>query len=43
VLDLADLHAAAGELLARGLDVVDDELQALRGAGRRLDEPTVWS
>src|SRR4051812_18606289 len=38
VLDVADLHPAAGELRSRGLNVVDDELQALRGARRRVDE-----
>ena len=31
--DLADLDAAAGQLGVRGVDVVDDELQALHRAG----------
>ena len=32
---LADLDAASEQLLAGGLDVGDDQIEALRGAGRR--------
>ncbi len=32
-MEVADAHAAAGERLADGLDVVDDELDALDRAG----------
>src|SRR3712207_9336868 len=34
----ADLHAATEQILASGLDVGDDEVQSLGGAGRGLGE-----
>ena len=39
VLDLADLDAALDELGPRGVDVRDDQLQALDRAGRHVESP----
>src|SRR4029450_2952804 len=39
VLDLADLDARLGQLGTGGLDVGDDQLQALDRAGGHLDDP----
>src|SRR5215203_5996210 len=39
ILDLADVHPAVGELGARRVDVRDDQVQALDGARRRVDDP----
>jgi len=40
LLHVADAHAAAGERLADGLDVLDDELDALDEPGSPSGRPT---
>ena len=42
VPDLADVDAAADQLGAGGLDVVDDQQQALQGLGRRRRAGPNW-
>ena len=39
VLDPTDVHSAFDQLLARGMDVIDDQMQALDRARRRVDHP----
>src|SRR5438309_10915087 len=39
MLDIAHVHPPVGQLGPGGLDVGDDEVEALRGARRRLRDP----
>jgi hypothetical protein len=39
VLDPTDVHSAFDQLLARGMDVIDDQMQALDQGRRRVDHP----